>query len=327
MFDFLQARRRALGIAAISAFSLLLLSCGGGDAPTPPMFGTMAVVGASGTDTGNRCGVVADPLCFPVPPYAGKSTAANGKLFNEIVAAHYGAPMVASSAGGTNYAIGGARTGVIPGDTTPATILNLQIQLDLYLQKVNYQIAPQTLVIIDGSTFGNNIERVLQLLPSTPPAQQTPLVTNAVAAAVGDIFALINRAYAAGARNILLVNSSNLGLHPAVAAAGPVAVATATAMSNGYNGALTAQVVPQVRAGYAGLNLYYVDFGKLSNDVVANPSAFGFTNTTAPCYPFFSAPAAPVCANPSQYVFWDELHPGASMHALAAQLAIAAIGP
>jgi phospholipase/lecithinase/hemolysin len=81
-----------------------------------------------------------------------------------------------------------------------------------------------------------------------------------------------------------------------------------------------------MRAGYPGLNLYYVDFGKLSNDVTANPSAFGFTNTSAPCYPFFSFPSAPVCANSNQYVFWDELHPGPAMHALAAQLAITALG-
>ena len=76
--------------------------------------------------------------CVSIAPTitAGTSTAANGKLYPELVAAKYGAKLVASSAGGTNFATGGARTGVIPGDTTPHAIANLQIQPEQYLQKV-----------------------------------------------------------------------------------------------------------------------------------------------------------------------------------------------
>jgi len=97
-------------------------------------------------------------------------------------------------------------------------------------------------------------------------------------------------------------------------------------MSLGYNGALATQVVPQLRATLSGLNLYTVDVGKLSQEVFANPAAYGLSNVTVPCYPYFSAPTAPVCATPQLYMWWDELHASADMHQIIADNAIAAIG-
>ena len=327
MFEFLRARRRALVIATASAAVAALASCSGSDADKPALFSTAAAIGASGTDTGNRCGFAADPLCFPAPPYAGPSTATNGKLYPEIVAANYGARLVASSAGGTNFGVGGAFTGVIPGDPVPVKIPTLQVQLEQYLQKSNYQINPQTLFILDGSAFGNNIKHVLEVLPTIPDADaQAKFVQGAVAQGAADIYALVLRAYSAGSRHIVLVNSSDMGLHPIARGAGPQAAATATAMAMGYNGALATQVVPQLRATLSGLNLYLVDGGKLSQEIYANPVAFGLSDSSAPCYPFFSAPTAPVCATPQLYMWWDELHPSAGMHQIIADSAIAAIG-
>lgn len=328
MLEFLSARRRALTVAAVSAAAIFLASCSGGDADKPALFSTAVAIGASGADTGNRCGVASDPLCFPAPPYAGPSTAANGKLYPERVAANYGARLVASSAGGTNYAVGGARTGVIPRDPAPATIDSLPVQLEKYLQRNGYQISPQTLVIVDGSSFGNNIRRALELsrgLP-VPPDQLQAFFFDVASQAAADIYGLVLRAYSAGARHVLLTNSSDLGLHPVVRALGPEAAGAATAMATGFNGGLATQVVPALRATLSGLNLYTVDFGKLSQEVNANPVAFGFSDATAPCYPFFSAPTAPVCATPDLYVWWDELHPTSAIHALLADRSIAAIG-
>ena len=111
---------------------------------------------------------------------------------------------------------------------------------------------------------------------------------------------------------MLLLNSTNLGLHPAVP---PTAKPLATGLATGYNGALATQVVPGLKASSPGLNIYYADIGALSNEIVANPASFGITNAAAPCYPFFSAPSAPICATPGTYAFWDELHPSAAVHA------------
>jgi outer membrane lipase/esterase len=324
MFDLTRNAARLLAAAAVS---LLLVSCGGdNDSPAPaPLFSTVVVVGASGTDTGNRCGFAADPLCFPVPPYAGTSTAANGQLINQILAARYGSPMVASSAGGFNYAIGGAMTGVVPTDTVAQKIPSLPLQTEALMQRIGFQANPQFLYIVDGSAFGNNIRRVLELVAANPAllAPTSTFTQDVVRQAATDVGGVITRLYAAGARHVLLLNSSNLGLHPAVPA---TAKPLATGLAAGYNGALATQVVPGLKASSPGLNIYYADVGALSNEIVAAPANFGITNTAAPCYPFFSAPSAPICATPGTYMFWDELHPSAAVHALMAERAVAAIG-
>lgn len=320
--------RNALRLSAAAALALLLAACGGSDTPAPePLFSTMVVVGSSVTDTGNRCGFPndPDPLCFPVPPYAGRSTASNGALYNQVLAARYGSSLAASRSGGFNYATGGARTGVIPGDTVVPVLPNLQIQTEQFLARVGYQANPQYLYVVDGATFGNNVRRVLEMVSANPSLAAT-LPAQATSQAASDIFSVVGRLYAAGARHIVLTNANNLATPPAIAAGGPNAVALATAMSAGYNGAITTQVVPGLRAGSPGLNLYYVDIDQLFKQVESNPGAFGFTNIKAPCYPLFSAPSAPICATPNSYVWWDELHPTTAAHALIAQKAAQIIG-
>jgi len=312
---------------ASAAAALLLVSCGGSSNDTPaaaPLFQTTVVIGSSIVDTGNRCGLAndPDPVCFPTPPYAGRSTASNGPVYVQTVAARYGNPLVASSAGGFNYGYGGARTGVIPTDTVTHAVPNLQIQADQFLSRVGFQANPQYLYIVDGAAFGNNVRRVLALVSANPTLAAT-LPTQAVQAAAGDIFNVVTRLYAAGARHIVVTNVSQVGAAPGVAASGALAVQLATGMTNGYNGALATQVIPGLRAANPGLAIYYVDLIAVEASVAANPS---FTNLQAPCYPFFSAPAAPVCASPGSYKWWDELHPTAAVHAVIANQAIATLG-
>lgn len=321
----LERIRDAARLLAASAAALLLVSCGGSENDTPaaaPLFQTTVVVGSSVVDTGNRCGLAADPLCFPTPPYAGQSTASNGPLYVQTVAARYGNPLMASSAGGFNYATGGATTGPIPTDTVAQKVPNMQVQLEQYLQRVRFQANPQHLYIVDGAAFGNNVRRVLELV-SANPALASTLPTQAVQAAAGDVFNLVTRLYAAGARHIVVTNVSNVGAAPAIGGAGALAVQLAGGMSVGYNGALASQVIPGLRAANPGLNIYYVDLMAVEAAVAANPN---FTNLQAPCYPFFSAPGAPVCATPGQYKWWDELHPSAATHSVIAEHVVTAIG-
>lgn len=322
--------RNAARLFAVAAAALLLVSCGGSENDTPapaPLFSTVVVFGSSVTDTGNRCGLPndPDPVCFPVPPYAGKSTAANGQLYDQILAARYGAPLVASRSGGFNYAYNGGRTGVIPTDTVTHAVPNLQIQTEQFLQRVNYQANPQYLYIVDGAAFANNVRRTLELIQATPTLAAT-LPTQVVTQGATDYFNVVARLYAAGARHVVLTNVINLAYVPGIAAGGASAQQLATAMAAGFNGALAAQVLPGLRAASPGMNIYYVDLNALTNEIVANPASFGFTNIQMPCYPFFSAPSAPVCGTPGTYLWWDELHPSAATHAVIAQRAVAAIG-
>jgi len=317
MIELASTRRRALGFVAATATALLLAACGGGDAPTPPLFGKAVVFGASLDDTGNACNLAA-ANCPPSPPYA-QGKYSNGALWVETVAAKYGASVTSSRTGGTNYAYAGARTGAVPGVTTAAAVPSMVTQLETYLASVNFQSSPQTLFIVNAGTVGNNIADALVLGQTNPNAP-----TQVVTAAVTDIVNIVLRLYSSGARHILLLNAPDVGRTPRVQALGAAAIAGATQLSFGFNGGL-AQQMTGLKAGSPGLNLYQVDLGALSGQFAANPAQFGMTNVTAACFNTLVSPPT-VCAKPGEYLYWDPFHPTAAAGAIVAQRAIAAIG-
>ncbi len=316
MLEFLRARRRALTIAAASAAALVLASCSGGSEDPPPLFTTLYAFGASVSDNGNACDQAATN-CPPSPPYA-SGRYSNGPLWIDTVAARYGASAVPSRKGGTNYAYAGARTGTVPGVTTPAPVPSMVAQVDQYLQRVGYQSSPQALFVVDAVTVGNNIVDALTLAQTNPNAPAQVLT-----AAVTDIVGIMQRLYASGARHILLANAPNVGRTPRAQALGAAAVAGATQLSAQFNGAL-AQQVPILKANSPGLNVYVVDVFALTEQGATNPSSLGLTNGTQAC--FNPTPTPTVCANPAEYFYWDSFHPTQATGAIVASRSIAAIG-
>jgi phospholipase/lecithinase/hemolysin len=93
-----------------------------------------------------------------------------------------------------------------------------------------------------------------------------------------------------GAQHILVPGLPNLGLTPDFAGS-----AAATAYTNAFNTALVAGLP---------VGAIYFNTSDLLNEVVTDPSAFGFTNVTAPCFN-----GTTVCSDPNQYLFWDGFHP------------------
>lgn len=317
MMDFLRARRRALGIAAAAAASLLVVACGGGNVGEPPLYGTSVIFGASLDDTGNVC--TANPTsCPPTPPYA-SGRFSNGSLWVEIVASNYGGSATASLKGGTNYAYAGARTGTVPGVTTPAAVPSMVAQVGQYLAKVNYQASPRALYIIDAATFGNNINDAL-VLAQTDPTAPTKVTTQAVT----DIVNMVLTLYSAGARQILVANSTDVGRTPYVMSLGTAASTAATQLSYAFNAAL-AQQLAGVKAISSGLNLYVLDVGAFTAEVMANPAAVGLSNVTDACFNTLVSPPT-LCADPSVYFYWDTFHSTTATNALVAQRAIALLG-
>ena len=318
MIDFLQARRRALGIAAASAFALLLVSCGGGDVGEPPLFSTTVVFGASLNDIGNTC-VLSPKDCPPTPPYA-TGRWSDGTLWVETVAAKYGASVTPSLKGGTNYAYSGAKTGAIPGVTTPPTRPSMVTQLGQYLTKVNFQANPRALYIVDAANVGNNFFDLPTLLQTDPGAP-----TKVVTAAGGDIVNMILTLYSAGARHIVVTNSVNVGASPVAQALGPAAVGLLTQVSVGFNGAL-AQQLAGLKALSAGLNLYTVDLFALEAQVKASPATYGMVDVTQMCFNSLVPAPPPPCTNPGQYYYWDDHHGTAATYAIISKAVIAALG-
>jgi len=97
----------------------------------------------------------------------------------------------------------------------------------------------------------------------------------------------------------------DLGLTPTFESLGPVAAAEASALTDLFNSDLQASLP-------SGVTFY--NTATLLRSIVADPSAFGFTNVTDPCFN-----GATVCADPSQYLFWDDFHPTTAADAFAAE--------
>lgn len=313
MFNpFARASRPALSGGALTAragavalSALLLAACGGGGsstAPTPPLFSSVVVFGASLTDTGNVCPTAATPNCPPVPPYAA-GRYSNGTLFVETIAARYGASVRPSTAGGSNFAYAGARTGAIPGLTTQSTTPSMVAQVQQFIERPTSGalLNPQTLFVIDATTFGNNINAGLPLVGAG-----TITATQLVTAGVTDVVTIMTRLYAAGARKMLVINTPNVGLTPLVRPAGPAAAGAATQLAGGFNQGLAGQI-PVLVSASPGLTVYSLDAFGIHNAVTANPALAGLSNVTDACT---SVPACVSSATvPDTYMYWDTFHP------------------
>jgi phospholipase/lecithinase/hemolysin len=108
-----------------------------------------------------------------------------------------------------------------------------------------------------------------------------------------------------GAHYILVPGMPDLGLTPYFRSLGPAAAAQGSAITDAYNAALRSSLPSGV--------LFY-DTATLLRLIVANPGSYGFTNVTDPC-----VNGTTVCANPSQYLFFDSFHPTTATDRFAAE--------
>ena len=125
--------------------------------------------------------------------------------------------------------------------------------------------------------------------------------------------AAVSTAGAAGAGTILVTNLPKLSLTPQFRAtpAAPLADYAVTT----FNGALLTGL-NATAAARPGTNIIMMDLFKVGDVISANPSAFGVSNVTQPCFN-----GVTVCANPNDYFYFDGVHPTATGHAVIARLA------
>jgi hypothetical protein len=76
-----------------------------------------------------------------------------------------------------------------------------------------------------------------------------------------------------------------------------------------------------------GITITRLDTFALLENIIANPAAFGFTNTTGACLAGDPFVGGTPCIQPESYVFWDLIHPTAAAHTLLAEFAFAALPP
>ena len=262
--------------------SVILAGCGGNK--SGDTYSQIVVFGASLSDNGNATTIV--PGLFPGAPYY-PGRASNGLLWIDVVAADLGNSVKPFVNGGTNFAVGGARTCEISG--TSPNPFDLCYQTILYLTSALNRADASALYVIDAATVGNNIFAVIN-----NGLSHSEITTTAPT----DIAKIMDKLYKAGARKFLVTNVPDVGATPR--GQGLPSPATATALSNGFNATLNNELA-NFRASHSGADIRLADF----KSAVAITT--GFTNTTDPCVVNLVA-----CATPDTYTYWDNLHPTAA---------------
>ncbi len=250
-------------------------------------FSSVVVYGDSLSDNGNLYSLIGYP---PSPPYY-MGRFSNGPVIAEQLAADLGAPLY-------DFAVGGATSGVgnyIDGGTQTALG-------SLGLPGMALEVAsPGSAAILSSPLTSTGLFVVWG-------GANDFLTGGSPTVAAADIDAIVTKLESDGVKNILVPGMPDLGLTPDFFG-DPVA----TAYSQVFNATLQATLP-------AGAT--YVDTFNLLHQLESDPSAYGLTNVTDPCFN-----GVTVCSNPSQYLFWDGFHPTTAADAIVAKDFLAAVTP
>lgn len=238
-----------------------------------------------------------------------------GTVWAENVGASYGRPVssayAASQTGfmlnstGNDFAIGGARVnatpGVLNGSLAPlaAALPPVSAQVTGFLARG--PVDPNALY---GVWAGAN--DVFTQMGIVGAGGSVAGAQTATVAAASDLVSQISRLQNSGARNLVVINVPDIGATPFGLSGGAAQSALATGLTTAYNTTLG--------SGLAGKNLLYFDGVGFFRAILANPTAYGFTNTAIPaCGTASSLGCAPGAAAVGA-LFADGVHPSSAAH-------------
>jgi cholinesterase len=243
-------------------------------------YSAVVVYGDSLSDNGNVYAVDGHTVPLP-PPYYYDGRFSNGPVAVEQLAAQLGIPL-------EDFAFGGATTGIGNyGDggtqTTVVALPGMQEELGLSAPFLSSPLVPSALFIVWGGA--NDF-----------------IVNGSPAVAAADIVNIVNVLLADGAQHILVPGVPDIGLTPDY-----YGDSAATTYSETFNADLQA-ILP------AGAT--YFDTFNLLDEIEADPSKYGITDLTDPC---FNAMTLSICGDPSQHLFWDGFHPTTTVDTIVAE--------
>lgn len=276
-------------------------------------YSSLVVFGDSLSDGGNVAAVVgADPGqvisgngYVPSRPYA-SGTFSNGPTWVDGLASALGVSATPSLLGGSNYAFGGAQTRDESGGSP-----SLLSQLGMYFDATEGVASADALYVLAGG--GNNARAALEAIGfGGAPLVRTTLIT-AVSYA-RDVGLMVDQLQAAGATDIIVWNTPNLGLTPAVMSLGAEASFLGQTLASAMNRALERRLADE-----AGVRIF--DLYGLVGSAVVDPAAFGLVNVSDAC----GAPS--LGCDAATALFWDGIHPTAMGQSVIADAMIAVAVP
>ncbi|WP_333607914.1 SGNH/GDSL hydrolase family protein [Arsukibacterium sp.] len=265
------------------------------------IFSDIYIFGDSLSDTGNTRASVPLGSFGPVAALAGygpNGRFSNGILWHEYLSLELGLSSVRSTAGGNNFAYGGAR---IDNATGPST--GVLSQYNQYLGRVGTSSFDADALYVAWAG-GNDMRDLV--------GAANPLMI--VSSVMGNFQIMLMDMIARGASTLLVPNLPDLGSIPEFASGAQSASGSQVSML--WNAMLEEMLIALAKQSQA--DIYLLDVFTIFDDILANPSVEGFSDTTGECRSVTGGIFATerTCANASQFVFWDEIHPTTAAHAV-----------
>jgi phospholipase/lecithinase/hemolysin len=286
----------ALGFAiAVASFGAVSIAWGG-------PYSQLIALGDSLSDIGNIASATfgSDP-----GKYYWNNRFSNGPVYLEALDTGLGLPPITpSTAGGNDFAYGGAQTSGT-GGLNGIFIKDVDEQVDQYLSTRTADPNALYLVFAGANDLINGQTNVI--IP------------------VNNLSTQIGRLVAAGARKFFVFNLPPLGYTPRFNG-NPTTLAQYNTLSANFDASLWT-MLDNLQASNSALTIRRADVASLFTQAIASPAAFGLTNVTNSAAPGLSPGASSydtsqIVAHPEQYLFWDDLHPTATVHAELAQYAL-----
>lgn len=305
----------------ITMLAMLPLATGTVLADTEHGYSRMFIFGASLMDSGNHfalTGETAHPP-FELIEFAsygvGGHRPTNGPTWVEVLAREMGLTKWAKPAyrnpsfGNYAFAYGRAQdSGILIPKSLGAQVADWD--LNGYCTHVPMD---DTLFIVD-SGYADLLDVVAVMAPPEPDIGAAMAIMSAMASSIAGS---IDRLYECGARNIMFAMLPPMEYGP-IANGGLPPDQIFPALSLMYNYLLQTIVVePNLER----MNFSAFDTFSVFSGLVLHPEDYGFTNVTDACVTPEVLQDA-FCKNRDEYVFWDQLHPTKTAHALIAEHAL-----
>lgn len=337
-------------LVGATALAMVGIGCKAGRIQAAALpFNNMVVFGDSLSDNGNLL-TIATPLESSYPQIAGSlpdttNNYANGEftdgantspstsvlgLWDEQFAAQLGLPALVPAlasnflinyeltggyslnSGGTNFAVAGSVSGnTIINPASGTFQAGMSTQVDAFNSQYTSGVIPSNTLY----AFWGGANDILD----APSGSTTATLDTIATSAADNIYGYINTLANEGGKDFLWINLPPLGATPEGSANTSALNAAAVAFNSQQNLDLGKLVT-----AHPDVKVITVDAYALFTQLAADPSAYGFTNVTAPAQGLKGV-------NPNQYLFWDSLHPTTAADTLLAQAAaaetIAAVTP
>jgi phospholipase/lecithinase/hemolysin len=269
-------------------------------------FSQIVAFGDSLSDTGNVYTSAGNT--FPASPPYFNGRFSNGPVWLETLAKGLGvADPAPALLGGTDYAFGGAETG-LSGRSIQNTP-NIGTQVALFLGSNPTITANELFTVWGGANDFLHFPTLALPDPATP-----------VANLIAEITALAQ----AGGRNFLVPNLPMLGETPYVknelAPLYPGIEATMNDLSLQFDSELAAAL--NGLQAKLGITIYQLDVNSVFRKILANPGDYGIADVSDQAKSGATGLPGTVVSDPNSYLFWDDVHPTAPIHQLIGQQAL-----